>query len=240
VDSKINNLSDYFGAMLSPYEAQNLKKLFKLQAETDPKVFNAKLGNPVTLKKNAKPFRMPAEDGKVFPNYFTDIIVESQEQRIITPMRYRVRPHGSREEVPTKFNVYNARLDSLESRKTWHSLFMRNHGIVPFSKFYEWVPGPDGKPKLITFFPEGREIMWAPCLWDEWISKDGEIHFKSFAIITTDPPPEVEFMGHDRCPIFLKSDYINEWLNPKSSTKQEIYEILGEKEDIKFLSEWVT
>ncbi|MBC7712231.1 MAG: SOS response-associated peptidase family protein [Rhizobacter sp.] len=212
--------------------------MFKLQESSDSKKLDDLLGLTPSTRKRKPPFHMPADDGKVFPNYFTNVIVEENDQRLIKPMRYRVRPHGSREEVPTKFNVYNARIDSLETAKTWRPLFMRQHGIVPFVKFYEWVPGPDGKPKLITFFPEGREIMWAACLWDEWVSKDGSVHFESFAIVTDDPPQEVSIMGHDRCPVFLKDDYINEWLNPKTSNKKEIYEILKQKEDVKFQYKW--
>lgn len=239
VDRNINKLSDYFGAMISAKDTQSLQNLFMLQEKMDPEKLDMLLGIKHSKKKHAPPFREPSEDGRVFPNYFTDVIVEEKEKRLIKPMRYRVRPHGSKEEVPTKFNVFNARIDSLESRKTWSSLFMSNHGIVPFVKFYEWVPGPDGKPKLITFAPEQRDMMWAPCLWDEWVSKDGSIVFKSFAIITDDPPREIEIMGHDRCPIFLKDDYISEWLNPSASSKNEIYEILKQRENVHYSHSWV-
>lgn len=239
VDKNIKKLSKYFGALESAKEADNLQNLFKMQETMDSEKFDSLLGIKHKTKKRSTPFKEVGEDGRVFPNYFTEVIVKGKADRELVPMRYRVRPHGSNQEVPTKFNVFNARIDSLEERKTWKSLFMHNHGLVPFVKFYEWVPGPEGKPKLITFLPEEREIMWAPCLWDEWVSKDGKIHFKSFAIVTDDPPEEVSIMGHDRCPIFLKSDYIDEWLNPQSSNKKEIYEILQQKEDVRFLYSWV-
>ncbi len=224
--------------MISAKDTKNLEKLFKLQESSELARLEAVLGMKPATRKRKPPFHLPAEDGKVFPNYFTNVVVEENDKRLIKPMRYRVRPYGSKEEVPTKFNVYNARIDSLETAKTWQPLFMRQHGVVPFVKFYEWVPGPDGKAKLITFFPEGREIMWAACLWDEWISKNGDIHFHSFAIVTDDPPKEISLMGHDRCPIFLKDDYISEWLNPQKSNKNEIYEMLKVKEPVKYNYEW--
>ena len=190
-------------------------------------------------KKRSEPFKFPTEDGKVFPHYFAPVIVDRGEQRLIEEMRYRIRPFGSKEEVPSKFNLYNARLDSLLERKTWQSLFMRNHGLIPFVKFYEWVPGPDQKAKLISFFPENRETMWAPCLWDEWISKDGRLSFKSFAIITDDPPLEIEQMGHDRCPIFLKEEFIERWLNPQKENTKEVLEMLKHKEAVTYQYSWV-
>lgn len=158
-------------------------------------------------------------------------------KRIIEPMRYRVRPHGSKEEIPSKFNVFNARIDALEKRKTWSPLFMRNHGIFVFSKFYEWVDHKEEK-KLINFFPRNKEMMWAPCLWDSWRSANGMFEFKSFAIITNDPAPEVERMGHDRCPIYLNEEYFNDWLQPEKEDKKEIYEMLGQTEIVTYQYNW--
>ena len=221
VDKNINKLSAYFGAMISAKDSQELQNLLILQKEMNSSEFDSLLGLKHSSKKRSMPFKIPGEDGKVFSNYFTNVIVDEGDQRLIKPMRYRVRPNGSKEEIPSKYNVFNARIDSLESRNTWSNLFMKNHGLVALSGFYEWVTGKDGKAKLIYFHPEAREFMWAPCLWDEWISKDGKIQFKSFAIITDEPRSEVQAMGHDRSPIFLDQNQISSWLNPKD--KNEIY-----------------
>lgn len=184
-------------------------------------------------------FKFPGEDKNIYPGTFTHVLVDQGRGREFTPMRYRVRPAGSKEEVPSKFNVFNARMDSLESRQTWKPLFMRNHGVFFFNYFYEWVEREEGK-KLIKFIPEGREVMWAPCLWDEWRTRDGQFQFSSFALITTDPPAEVEALGHDRCPIFLREDYFDSWLNPRGETKDEIYALLEQKEDVIFKGEFAS
>lgn len=172
------------------------------------------------------------EDGRVFSNYFANVITDNADQRIISPMRYRVRPRDSLEEIPTKYNVFNARIDSLENRKTWSTLFMKKHGIIPFTHFFEWVEGKNKKPTLISFFPEKKEMMWAPVLYDTWQSQDNKITMNSFAIITDGPPEEIKKMGHDRCPIFLAGHQIDSWLNPQSKTKNEIYKILNQREDV--------
>lgn len=211
--------------MISAKETAALEKLFMLQQKEK--------GKRSTL------FKLPTQDGRLFSNYFTNVIVGEKGERYIKPMRYRVRPRGSSAEVPAKYNVFNARLDSLEIRPTWKPLFMHNHGLVSFNRFFEWVPGPDGKPKLISFKPENREMMWAPCLWDEWISPDGKFRFLSFAIITDGPPQEIEQMGHDRCPIFLAQDYIDQWLNPEGKSKKEMYAILKQKENVTYTHQWV-
>lgn len=239
VDKNINKLSDYFGARLSAGDSLRLQSLLEIQSHMDSAQFDLLCGIKHSAKKRSMPFKIPNDDGKIFSNYFTNIIVDENDERKILPMRYRVRPHGSRAEVPAKYNVFNARIDSLEMRNTWVPLFMRNHGLVPMSGFYEWVQGDEGKPRLIHFYPEAKELMWAPCLWDEWVSKDGQIQFKSFAIITDGPPPEIEKMGHDRCPIFLGKEQIDFWLNPKDKKKEEMYSILKIKEPVNFLYKWV-
>lgn len=242
VDSNINKLALYFGAQIHSGKMLELDRLMKLQAEMNSRDFDHLLGLKHSEKKRSVLFKKPSEDGRVFSNYFANIIISENKKRVVQPMRYRVRPEGSREEIPQKFNVFNARIDSLETRATWKSLFGKQHGIVPIKKFYEWVEGPETegtkKSKLITFFPEQYEIMWAPVLYDEWISKNGVIHFKSFAIITDGPTPEIEKMGHDRCPIFLNQKEIDNWLNPNDKKKSELYEILSKRENATYMYEW--
>mgnify|MGYP002265940559 CR=1 FL=1 len=192
------------------------------------------------MKKISKKIKLPAVDGIVYPNYFAPVIVSQEKKRFIRPMRYRVRPLGSDKEIPSKYNVFNARVDSLEKRETWSKIFMRQHGIVAFNHFYEWVENEDGKKQLIYFKPQDKEQMWAPCLWDYWKSHDQKIQYFSFAIITTDPPQEVLEAGHDRCPIFLKENQIDIWLNPEGLSKKEIYESLDIQEDVIYKNEKVS
>ena len=184
-------------------------------------------------KRNPKIFKVPGPDDRIYPNIFSPVIVSQGGRRNIRPMRYRIRPAGSLEEVPTKYNLYNARMEGLLKRKTWRALVGKNHCLFPFKQFYEWVNGPDGKKRLVTFFPKGKDIMWAPGLHDKWISEDNSFTFESFALITDDPPTEVLAQGHDRAPLFLKEEAIDEWLDfPFSEKKVSPIEILSKREPI--------
>ncbi|MBT3583261.1 MAG: hypothetical protein HN509_00025, partial [Halobacteriovoraceae bacterium] len=160
-----------------------------------------------------------------------------------TPMRYRLRPAGSLEEVPAKFNLYNARKDSLQERKSWKQLLGKSHGIFPFKSFFEWVKDAEGKSQLINFFPKEREVMWAPCLYDSWsgpkLVGNGKEHFSSFALITDGPAPEVAEQGHDRCPLFLKESQITQWLAPSASNPQDLVELLNQQEEVTYLHSYL-
>lgn len=207
----------------------NLSKLFGVPV--DAKAF-------LDLKEKSESFpdryKVPADDDRLYPHIFGPVIKAApgkgigQSMGILTPMRYRVRPHDAYEEVPSKFNLFNARLDSLESRKTWRPLFGQNHGLFPFKRFYEWVEGEEKNGKktkeLVSFSSQDHDYLLAPVLYDYYQDEKGG--FFSFAIITTDPPAEVLAAGHDRCPIFLKEEYWHEWLNPAGKSKESFYPML--------------
>ncbi len=233
--SNLKKLSKDLGIGLNKTAYESFKMMQELESSIEQDQIKKILG--LKRKPQSDIFRTPENDGRVFPNYFTNVVSLHNGVKEFGPMRYRVRPAHSSEEIPTKFNVFNARLDSLEKRQTWAPLFMRKHGVIPFNAFYEWVI-KDGKKSLIKFAPTSSDTMWAPCLWDEWKSNDGLISFKSFAIITTDPPKEIEVMGHDRCPIFIQDQFIDSWLNPKDLNPEDAYEILTHPKNEKYRYEW--
>lgn len=228
VDKDIVKLAKMFKAQINDAEFNNLKYLQSLENSMSSDELKKALG--LKRRPQGQLFKECDKEERIYPNYFAPVIINQGGTRTIVPMRYRIRPSGSSEEIPSKYNVFNARLDSLETRQTWSNIFMRNHGLFPFKRFFEWVEDENKKKKLISFTPENREIMWAPCLWDYWSSKDGRIKFFSFALITTDPPPEVLEAGHDRCPIFLEKKQISSWLNPKHNKLNDYYNMLTKKE----------
>lgn len=185
-------------------------------------------------QQDPKHFKSLADHPRIYPGYFAPLILAKGKERVVKPMRYRLHPSWSETEIPSKYNVFNARLDALETRRSWKGIFMRQHGLLVFEKFYEWVAdAATGKKKIVSFYPEDRDMMWAPCLWDRWT--DGTDSLESFAIITSDPPAEISEAGHDRCPIFLREDLIDTWLHPQDVSKKEMYKVLAQKETARFL-----
>lgn len=210
---------------------------FGLQAiekQLTPEQMKDALGLKRKPNKNSSQFRyaLKEPDGRVYPGYFAPVIVRDEGRRKLVPMRYRVRPNGTPHEIPSKYNLFNCRIDSLQTRPTWSRLLGRNHALLPFVRFHEWVEGPHGKKVQVSFAPDNHQLMWAPALFDEWSSLDGKIRFRSMAIVTDDPPPEIADCGHDRCPIFLRQDLINEWLTPEGKSNKELLAILREKEHV--------
>jgi len=176
----------------------------------------------------------PKYTPRLYPGYFGPVVFTEEEVKQLAPMRYRLRPAGSKDEVPSKYNMFNARLDALEVRPSWQRLLGRKQGVVVLERFYEWVEDQTtGRKKVISFFPKNSPELYVPVLWDEWT--DGQISLKSFALITDVPPPEVLTAGHDRCPISLSLEGAHRWLScqkPWEALKLRSTEIFGHEDAV--------
>ena len=214
---------------------QDTKRLAsRFEAKLDQVGFDEYRAN---TKVDPKKFKPLAEHPRIYPNYYAPIMVrDKQGERLLTPMRYRLRTRWADKEVPTKYNLFNCRMDAIEKRRSWQPIFMKQHGVLVFKKFFEWVEDEEtGKKKVVSFSPKDQEYIVCPVLYE--IYQDAETRIISFAVITTDPNPEVLAAGHDRSPVFLKEQYIDQWLNPKEATKEQIYAMLQDSESTYYLCE---
>jgi putative SOS response-associated peptidase YedK len=89
----------------------------------------------------------------------------------------------------------------------------------------------DKKPLLersvmIRFYAPKKSCFYVPVIVEPMPAKAEikDLPLKGFAIVTTDPPEEVEQAGHDRCPVVLDSEKIIEWSKVRSH--QDAIEVL--------------
>jgi putative SOS response-associated peptidase YedK len=182
-----------------------------------------------TLSKNDPKHFKPLAP-QVYIKYWAPVVFMKERKRVIRPMRYRFRPSWAEEDLPSKYSLNTARLDTLTSSKIWASAFTKHHGIIAIESFLEWVTDPkDKKRKLVSFRPKDRDFMCCPVIFAEAI--DGSV---SFALITDDPTPEILKAGYDRCPVYLKEEHINDWLQPEGKTKEALLDLLKDQNSAYF------
>lgn len=182
----------------------------------------------------------PSEsDSRIFAFDYAPVLIARGSEKVLVPMRYHLRPPGMPETFDRKYpGCYNARRDSLTG--FWRKEFGKKHAVLLISAFFENVklhdyekrklrPDEEEVNKILKFSPEGHEFMYVPCIWDEWKDASGKV-LRSFALITDEPPSEVAETGHDRCPIFLKKENLDRWLNPAGKSDEELFAILADKE----------
>ena len=76
---------------------------------------------------------------------------------------------------------------------------------------------------IIEFRASADTELFVPIIFNERAGKKG------FAIVTDDPLPEVESAGHDRSPVFLTLDAIEEWMTPQGKTARQMDAVLAKK-----------
>jgi putative SOS response-associated peptidase YedK len=231
--------SDFFSQKTRFNKAvEILKTKTTKKAQNDLEVSERQIAR---LQKRLEKFKSDApaaNDSRIYAFDYAPVIVIENGERVIKPMRYHLRPPGMPETFDRKYpGCYNARKDSLTG--FWQHEFGYKHGIMILTSFFENVNlhtfekrelGPEEAEKniVIEFKPEGLDFMVVPCIYDHW--GDAKNGFYSFALITDDPPSEVFETGHDRCPIFLNENRMDDWLKPEGKTQQELLSLLDDRQ----------
>jgi putative SOS response-associated peptidase YedK len=178
-------------------------------------------------------------DSRIFPGWYTSLMVIEDGEKVLKPMRYQCRPAGKPAFYDGKYpGTFNARRDSLEG--FWKGQFTQTHGVLMTTSFFENVnrhrlegrelrEGEKVENAIIEFRPDSGADMLLACVWSHW-KEEGKPDLLSFALLTDEPPPEVAATGHDRCPIPLKRANVEAWLNVKPGDTKTAYELLDDRE----------
>lgn len=210
-------------------QTKTTKKALEDQRIATDKISRAKLGI-----EDINRTEMKDRDARIFPQWYSSILVMENGRRTLKPMRYQCRLEGM--PAASDFTkdrqlsgTYNARRDNLE--RFWRKQFGYRHGIMVVSTFYENVEGADGKNQVLQFTPKDGSEMLVACLWSHWTDPVGkEPDLLSYAAITDEPEPEVAAAGHDRTIINIKPEHLDAWLNPDPRNIPGLYAIFDDKQ----------
>lgn len=114
--------------------------------------------------------------------------------------------------------LFNARTETAGSKPTFRDAWNTHRCIIPASYYFEWqhFTSPDGKTKTGDKYAiqlEGSEITWLAGLYRI------ENGFPYFVILTREPSPELSEI-HDRMPLILPENKIDEWISPSANPKE--------------------
>lgn len=170
-------------------------------------------------------------DKLIVPYTFAPVLVAENDVIEMIPMKFSLVPSWS-PEPKVKFATHNARLESVDQKKTWKNPFIRRHCIVPMTDFIEPIYEGAHAGNMVSFHAPENQGLLAAGIWDEWADrKSGEV-MASFAIITHDPLPFVEKQGHDRSPLFLQQEDAETWLTNTGEDEQELKRFLLEARNV--------
>ena len=153
--------------------------------------------------------------GEVRPTDIVPVIAPNQKGiRTVFPMQWGFtnKEHNSKHS--------NTRMESAGTKPTFRNSWKSNRCIVPASYYFEWqhFVSPDGKTKTGNKYaiqPKGQTVTWLCGLYR---IEDG---FPVFVILTKEPNDTLRKI-HDRMPLMLPGEMINEWINPFSNPDERI------------------
>jgi len=140
---------------------------------------------------------------------------------VVRDKRWWLTPYWSKE-VSTRYSMFNAKSETLESSRAYREPFRRRRCVVPVSGFFEWVK--EGERKLPYYIrPADGDGLLLAGLWDRW--RGAEEVVESFTIITAAVNDKLAFV-HNRQPVMLRRADLECWLDP-ASDPQQVRALLG-------------
>ena len=159
------------------------------------------------LDTHARPI---VTDGEVRPTDIVPVIApNSKGVRTIYPMQWGyLNKEGKR-------TLFNARIETAAVKQTFKDSWQYQRCIIPASYYFEWqhFKSPDGKEKTGDKFaiqPAGYTVTWLCGLYRI------ENGYPVFVVLTKEPTVKLSQI-HDRMPVMLPADKIDEWINPASN-----------------------
>lgn len=152
----------------------------------------------------------------------------------IGPSRWGLLPPWSKD-TSWASKMINARAETVMEKRSFKAAFNARRCLVPADGYYEWKKMRDGKQPYHITLKNGALMLFAG-LWEKWEIKEGvELSgvyseygagdvIESFTILTTDANEMIADI-HNRMPVILDEDEIQQWLDPNA--------------DLEFLQEFV-
>ena len=150
--------------------------------------------------------------GEIRPTNVAPVIASSKAgNRAVFPMKWG---------FTGKTLLINAKTETAAIKPTFLEAWACHRCIVPASWYFEWehMTMNDGKKKTGDKFmlqPKGSPVTWLCGLYRI------EEGLPCYVILTREPSEEIRFI-HDRMPLMLPDQCIDEWINPAANPAEII------------------
>ena len=178
-----------------------------------------------------KEFKVEIGDGNltaprynIAPTQMIAAVAEIENERELSLFKWGLVPRWAKDEsIGSK--LINARAETLTEKPSFRDAFRSRRCIVPVSGFYEWMRVAKGAKQPFYFYLKEKEVFGFAGLWEEWLDTETGEAVETCTIITTEAN-EVLKPVHNRMPVILKSDFYEEWLNPKVKDTAKLHNLL--------------
>lgn len=179
--------------------------------------------SPLREKMVSKLARPLITSGEVRPTNMVPVIAPSQKQEpTVYPMVWGF--------TGKKSPLINARSETAATKPTFRESWAKRRCVIPASWYYEWehLTSPDGKQKTGDKYmiqPVGARITFLAGLYR--MEEHGGLTFPVFTVLTKEPTEELSRI-HNRMPVILPEEVIEEWIHPDGKPECVMDKALGE------------
>jgi putative SOS response-associated peptidase YedK len=154
----------------------------------------------------------------ICPTTQIDIIRDRNGRPELVQARWGLIPSWWKKPLKELPATFNARSDTVHQKPMFRAAFKSRRCIIPASGYYEWRKGEDGGREPHYFKRVDGAVISMAGLYEEWTDPaTGEI-VTSATIIVTDASEEVAHI-HNRMPVILEQNQIEDWLFNKSGVE---------------------
>ena len=126
--------------------------------------------------------------------------------------------------------LINARRESILDKPSFRKAAVKRRALVPAEGYYEWQKTEDGKKIPNYLYSENHDVLAFAGLYEFWPDPslpedDPHRWLLSCSIITTTAHDSLGHV-HDRAPLIVPPEMYADWLNPETTDKEEIQEML--------------
>lgn len=128
-------------------------------------------------------------------------------------------------DVKAGVTAFNARIETAAEKAHFTNAVKKRRALVPATGYYEWKTVGDVKTPHFIHLPEGELLVFAGLY--EWWRNPAEPDdspdkwLLSTSILTREATGELAGI-HDRMPVFLSPDLLDEWLDPHTEGDDDL------------------
>lgn len=124
--------------------------------------------------------------------------------------------------------LINARIESVAEKPSFRESYGARRAIIPASGWYEWQGGADDTRSPVYVSPgEGSLVLFAG-LYEWWRSRESGAPWLLSATIMTRPSAGALADVHERMPVLLQPELIEDWLDPVTPGDGELLRTTAE------------
>ena len=139
------------------------------------------------------------------------------EQRQLMPAKWGLVNSWAKDAKGAARQI-NARAETAINSPAFRESFLERRCVVPADGFYEWLGAKEAR-RPVWYHPQDEGLFLFAGLYESWLDPATTTWLRTFTIITT-AANETVAPVHDRMPVILPPDHVDEWLFVPPQNKQ--------------------